>query len=82
MCGEEQKIIPDQAGVLEAKAGPSFLAKMAFQATVKPESSCHADLTQNPSPLFPPVIAQAPLVCEKEIVPVTSDGRCLRPGYP
>ena len=77
MWGEEQRIIPDQAGVLETKVSPASLAKMPGHRETK-GSSCHADLTRNPSP----VITQAPLVCEKEIVPVTSDGRCLRPGYP
>lgn len=80
MCvGEKQKVIPAQAGVLGTEVSPAPLAEMPGHSETE-ESNCRVGLTGNPLPLFPP--PQAPSGCEKEIFPMTFDGRCLRLVYP
>lgn len=80
MCvGEKQKVIPAQAGVLGTEVSPALLAEMPGHSETE-ESNCRVGLTGNPLPLFPP--PQAPSGCEKEIFPMTFDGRCLRLVYP
>lgn len=75
MCvGEKQKVIPAQAGVLGTEVSPAPLAEMPGHSETE-ESNCRVGLTGNPLPLFPP--PQAPSGCEKEIFPMTFDGRCL-----